>query len=71
MNIFKFRDQLIDDYQSYVTSFIKISDPRIREYAEECFSKGALWPEPLIQLNPTIKPGETIEEPAAESKVTR
>ena len=27
MNIFKFRDQLIDEYRSYVTSFIKIADP--------------------------------------------
>jgi len=43
MNIFKFRDQLIDEYQSYVTSFIKIADPRIRDFAEMCFSKGALW----------------------------
>ena len=25
MNIFKFRDQLIDEYRSYVTSFIKIA----------------------------------------------
>jgi ATP-dependent helicase YprA (DUF1998 family) len=66
MNIFKFRDQLIDDYQSYVTSFIKIADPRIREFAEGCFEKGALWPEPLIQLNPTFKPGKTIEELTAE-----
>ena len=37
MNIFKFRDQLIDDYQSYVNSFTKIADPRIREFAEGCF----------------------------------
>ena len=66
MNIFKFRDQLIYDYQSYVTSFIKIADPRIREFAEDCFSKGALWPDPLIQLNPTFKPGKTIEELIAE-----
>src|SRR4030043_191034 len=60
MNIFKFRDQLIDEYRSYVTSFIKIADPRIRDFAESCFSKGALWPEPLIQLNPTFKPGKSL-----------
>ena len=66
MNIFKFRDQLIDEYRSYVTSFIRIADPRIRSYAETCFSKGALWPEPLIQLNPTFKPGKTIDELTAE-----
>ena len=62
MNIFKFRDQLIDEYRSYVTSFIRISDPDINGFAEGCFSRGALWPEPLIQLNPTFKPGKTIDE---------
>jgi len=66
MNIFKFRDQLIDEYRSYVTSFIRIADPRIRSYAETCFARGALWPEPLIQLNPTFKPGKTIDELTAE-----
>ncbi len=66
MNIFKFRDQLIDEYRSYVTSFIRIADPRIKSYAETCFSKGALWPDPLIQLNPTFKPGKTIDELNAE-----
>ena len=71
MNIFKFRDQLIDEYRSYVTSFIKIADPRIREFADGCFEKGARWPEPLIQLNPTFKPGKTIEGIAGEGKITR
>jgi ATP-dependent helicase YprA (DUF1998 family) len=66
MNIFKFRDQLVEEYRSYVTSFIKIADPRIRGFAESCFAKEALWAEPLIQLNPTFKPGKTIEELAGE-----
>jgi len=62
MNIFNFRDQLIDKYQSYVTSFINISDPAISSFSDNCFARGALWPEPLIQLNPTFKPGKTIDE---------
>ena len=66
MNIFNFRDHLIDEYRSYVTSFIKISNPEINNFAESCFARGALWPEPLIQLNPTFKPGKTIEELIAE-----
>ena len=65
MNIFKFRDQLIDEYRSYVTSFIRIADPVISRFAEGCFSKGALWPDPLIQLNPTFKPGKTIRDVVA------
>jgi ATP-dependent helicase YprA (DUF1998 family) len=66
MNIFKFRDQLIEDYRLYVTSFIRIADPVINRFAESCFSRGALWPEPLIQLNPTFKPGKTVDELTGE-----
>lgn len=62
MNVFKFRDQLIEKYQSYVTSFINITDPEISTFSENCFARGALWPDPLIQLNPTFKPGKTIDE---------
>ena len=66
MNIFRFRDQLIEEYQSYVTSFIKIANPSISAFAEKCFSRGVLWPDPLIQLNPTCKPGKTIDDLTTE-----
>ena len=33
MNIFNFRNQLIDEYRSYVTSFIRISDPDVSRFA--------------------------------------
>lgn len=37
MNIFEFRSQLIDDYASYINSFIQIRDSRIRQYVEQKF----------------------------------
>ena len=67
MNVFDLRQRLIDDYSSYIKSFILIRDPRIREYVEQkLFREGALWPEPLIQLNPLFEAGETIDELVAE-----
>ncbi len=62
MDIFDFRRRLIGDYADYVKSFIKIRDEGIKRYVEEKLDEGALWPEPLIQLNPSFKPGETIDE---------
>jgi hypothetical protein len=63
MNIFDLRQQLIDDYSSYIRSFIQIRDPRIYEYVDqELFQKGVLWPEPLIQLNPLFEAGKAIDE---------
>ncbi len=62
MNIFNFRNQIIEDYNGYVSSFISIAQPRLREFVDRCFSSGSLWPDPLIQLNPTFKPGKTVDE---------
>jgi len=62
MDVFGLRRQLIDDYASYVQSFIRIRDPRIKDHVETELEAGALWPEPLIQLNPSFEPGETIDE---------
>ncbi len=65
-NIFDFRDQLIDDYASYVNSFLQIRDPAIQAYVKGKMEEGALWPEPLIQLNPLFEQGESIDALVAE-----
>ncbi len=62
MNVFELRDQLITDYSSFITSFIKIRDERTADYVNEELQAGVLWPEPLVQLNPCFEPGEQIEE---------
>lgn len=61
MEIFDFRNHLIRDYQSYIRSFIQIRDQRIKEYVDQSLDSGILWPEPLIQLNPSFEPGERID----------
>lgn len=60
MNIFELRDKLIQDYDSYIKSFINIRDDRIREYVDKILQAGFLWPEPLIQLNPSFELGDDI-----------
>src|SRR5262245_56418821 len=62
MDIFDFRKQLIGDYGKYVKSFIQIRDARIKEYVESVLDEESLWPEPLIQLNPSFAPGEWIDD---------
>ncbi|MEZ7494958.1 DEAD/DEAH box helicase [Leeuwenhoekiella aequorea] len=61
MNIFKLHDQIISDYESYIKSFLLIKDKRIEETVNEELEKGRLWPEPLIQFNPTFEKGESVE----------
>ena len=62
MNVFDLRNQLVDDYKKYVSSFIQIRDKRIREHVDEEIKSGLLWPDPLIQLNPAFQPGHVIDE---------
>jgi hypothetical protein len=54
MDVFDLRRRLVDDYASYTRSLIKIADTRVRHKVETALDEGALWPEPLLQLNPTF-----------------
>ena len=62
MDVFDLRDRLVSDYRSYTRSFIKIRDPRIKEFVEGILGADGFWPEPLLQLNPTFRPGGTIDD---------
>ncbi len=66
MDVFNLRQQLIEDYQSYVTSFMAIRDQRIRERVHQNLDDGVLWPEPRLALNPAFEPGGTVDELVAE-----
>jgi ATP-dependent helicase YprA (DUF1998 family) len=57
LDIFDFRDQLVGDYSEYVRSFVHIRDPRIEAQVEAALGSGRLWPQPLLQLNPSFEPG--------------
>lgn len=61
MDIFSFRDDLVQDYSSYISSFINIQDTRIKAFVQDKLERGVLWPQPLIQLNPTFEPGDSIQ----------
>ena len=62
MDVFDLRNRLVDDYAKYTRSFIKIADPTISDHVEQALSDGVLWPEPLLQLNPTFSSGGTIDD---------
>ena len=66
MDIFSFRDHLIDDYSSYVQSFIQIRNPQIQSYVQGQLKRGVLWPDPLIQLSPLFESGASIDALVAE-----
>jgi len=67
MSIFKLQQSIIDLYAKYVQSFFSFADKRIQEFVDECLmQKKFLWPDALLQLNPSYEMDETIEELVAK-----
>ena len=62
MDIFNFHQNVISEYSDYINSFIDIKDERIRNYVNEQLTSQKLWPEPLIQFNPSYEKSDSIEK---------
>jgi len=62
MDVFELRDRLIKDYSDYINSYINIRDEKIKEMVQSELDSGLLWPDPLIQLNPSFEPGGWIDD---------
>lgn len=62
MDVFSFRNKLIDDYSRYIHSFINIKDLYVRKFVSKNLEDGFLYPNPLVQLNPSFEPGKSVDE---------
>ena len=62
MDIFKLHSNIMQDYRSYIESFINIKDKDISEAVEKDIASGKLWPDPLIQFNPAYETYGKIDE---------
>ena len=66
MDVFGLRERLVDDYEEYTRSFIAVRDERVAETVDAELERGLLWPDPLVQLNPSFASGGTIDDLIAE-----
>jgi superfamily II DNA/RNA helicase len=64
VDVFSLRKDLIRQYSAFARSFTYIRAPDISTQVDAAFDSGRYWPEPLIQINPTFKPGKTVSEHA-------
>ena len=55
MNALSLHSKILDGYKDYIESFIDIRDDDIRSKVEESLQTRKLWPEPLIQFNPSFE----------------
>lgn len=69
MDVFKYRDSIIDNYRSFSTSFTKIRVNDIKEFVNKAYDSGHYWPDPLIQQSPSFVIGQTVEELVKNNKL--
>jgi len=61
MNVFDAHSRIVADYTSYIHSFLNIADPAISQVVDVELSRGKLWPEPLLQFNPSYQMAGSVE----------
>ena len=69
MDVLLTHKQVVEDYASYIQSFLNIADSAIRSTVENKLAEGRLWPEPLLQFNPAYESAGTVDEVAAKGVV--
>ncbi len=62
MNVFHTHSRIVQDYATYIRSFLNIADPAIRAIVEGELEKGKLWPEPLLQFNPAFEMAGSVAD---------
>ena len=62
MNVFHTHSRIVEDYATYIRSFLNIADPAIRAVVEGELEKGKLWPEPLLQFNPAFEMAGSVAD---------
>lgn len=61
MNVFEFRQNLVNEYAEFTRSFTRIKADDIRAFVDGEYASQKYWPEPLVQVNPNFQPGGTVE----------
>lgn len=67
MDIFQVREQLIDDYRQFTSSFVKVREDehRLKQHVDDRMASGEQWPDPWVPLNPNFASGGTIDGPVS------
>jgi hypothetical protein len=60
MDVFSFRDRVVEDYGQFSRSFTTLRADDIRDFVDDRYGDEEYWPSPLIQLNPSFVDGGSI-----------
>ena len=60
MDALSLHSNIVSGYEDYIRSFIDIADKDIRQHVENELNKGTLWPDPLVQFNPSFQRDSSV-----------
>ena len=66
MDVFDFRDKLVDEYARFTRSFVRIRAADIKTHVDQEYAAERFWPAPMVQLNPAFVSGGDIGRFVAE-----
>jgi ATP-dependent helicase YprA (DUF1998 family) len=69
MDVFRFRDTVVDEYRTFATSFTKIHAKDLHDKITAIYDEGKFWPEPLLQINPKYEETDNIATLVEEGKL--
>jgi hypothetical protein len=69
MDAFRTRENVVSRYREYLSSFLNISDDRIKEKVKAAFDSDGFIPAPLIQFNPSFQKGESLADLVGSNEV--
>ena len=62
MDIFDLDRHVIDEYQGFARSFVKIESADLREQIDQVYDQNAFWPDPYVSLNPNYRQGDSVQQ---------
>lgn len=69
MDAFLLHKQVIDNYRSYLKSFIDVKDARVMKFVEEALNDKGFIPEPLVQFNPSFAVDKPLQYLVEQGKI--
>lgn len=62
VDVSEFRSRLVEEYRQFTRSFTRIRADDIQQYVDAQYESQKYWPEPLIPVNPTFRPGGAVQD---------
>jgi AcrB/AcrD/AcrF family protein/RAD3-like DEAD/DEAH box helicase len=60
MDVFALDRSVVGDYSTFARSFTSMKSEGLRRGIDDTYKPGRFWPEPLLQLNPHYKAGDSV-----------